>query len=133
MAILATTEALPELISADQVGKLCHGKPAQWVLWKLKFDKGFPRPVADAPSSNRGVRRLWLRVEIEAWQQQEDELRAAKKNASSGDFAGAMAVHFIRGRYDPPPKQLDRVRRIERSRRKEIKRQPPIRTEGDWS
>jgi hypothetical protein len=47
-------------------------------------------------------------------------------------FAGETAVQFITGLFDPAFSQKQRIRRIERARKNQVKNQKRIHLEGDW-
>jgi predicted DNA-binding transcriptional regulator AlpA len=125
METSATQEALPALIDATEVGKLCGGKAFSWAHFKVKTTSDFPRPG--------GKKVWWRRSEILAWWEAEQRGENDKsKPEKEPAFAGEMAMQFIRGWFDPPHKQIDRRRRIERSQLKGIKNQPRIHLQGDW-
>jgi predicted DNA-binding transcriptional regulator AlpA len=130
MASTLTTEALPALIDAKEIGELCGGKTFAWAAYKLSSDLSFPQPVADL--SGRGGKRWWRRAAIEAWWAREQRGVNERKPDTEPAFAGEMATQFIRGWFDPPHKQIDRRRRIEHSRLKGVKNQKRIHLQGDW-
>jgi predicted DNA-binding transcriptional regulator AlpA len=125
------TEILSQFMDAKEVGAMCGNKSFGWPSYKMTTDPTFPRPVTGRTGPG-GTKMWWLRAEIVAWweanKSQPKPVQAEKQPA----FAGEMATQFIRGWFDPPQKQIDRRRRIERSRLKGIKNQKQIRTQGDW-
>jgi hypothetical protein len=124
-------DELPALISAVEVGKLCGDKTFGWANWKMKTDPNFPRPLTGR--NRRGAPKfLWRRTEIEAWWKAEQQGENASKPEKLPAFAGETAVQFIRGGFDPPHKQIDRRRRIERARLKGAKSIQTIHLTGDW-
>jgi hypothetical protein len=121
-----------DLIDATEVGKICGKKSYGWASWKLKTDHNFPLPSIGSKRGG-GVKMVWRRAAIEAWWKAEQQKEAAEeKPVKEPAFAGEMAMQFIRGWFDPPHKQIDRRRSIERSRLKGIKNQPRIHLQGDW-
>jgi hypothetical protein len=67
------------------------------------------------------------------WREDEKADKSLEADAKPAPkFAGDTAMQFIRGGFDPPHKQIDRRRRIERARLKGVKNQPRIHLQGDW-
>jgi predicted DNA-binding transcriptional regulator AlpA len=118
-----------EMIDALQAAVLCGRRSAEWTYGKLA-EPNFPRPVSGSTGPG-GRKKLWRRRDIIAWREAE-LVDKRPDDAPAPTFASDTAVQFICGGFDPPHKQIDRRRRIERSRRKGVKNQTQIRTQGDW-
>jgi hypothetical protein len=131
MATGETTDKLPTLIDAKETGAICGGRSFGWPSYKLTSDPSFPRPVTGRTGPG-GTKMWWRRAEIVAWWEANKSPSKPVQTEKPSAFAGETAVQFICGWFDPPHKQIDRRRRIERSRLKGVKNQKQIRTQGDW-
>jgi predicted DNA-binding transcriptional regulator AlpA len=135
-----------ELMDAKQVADF-FGKSHPFAHDKMKTDSTFPRPVVHQSSvglCKMGKKFLWRRGDIVAWQ----KLDAQRKKDAAGlrigrngkiikreqrleAFAGETAVQFITGLFDPAFAKKQRIRRIERARKNQVKNQKRIHLEGD--
>jgi hypothetical protein len=136
-----------ELMDAKQVADF-FGKSHPFAHDKMRSDPIFPRPAATTSSvglCKMGKKFLWRRADILAYQKldaQRQKDAAGRRLRRNGKvikleqrqqaFAGETAVQFITGLFDPAFAQRQRLRRIERARKNQVKNQKRIHLEGDW-
>jgi predicted DNA-binding transcriptional regulator AlpA len=137
-----------KLLDAKQIAALFGCKSHMFAHDKMKVDPAFPKPVVTASSvglCKMGKKFLWRREDIEAWQKLDDQRKkdaaglrlgrngkVIKREQRMQAFAGETAVQFIIGLFDPAFAQKQRLRRIERARKNQVKNQKRIHLEGDW-
>jgi predicted DNA-binding transcriptional regulator AlpA len=137
-----------ELLDAKQIAALFGFKSHMFAHDKMKADPAFPKPVVTASSvglCKMGKKFLWRRGDIleyqklDAQRQKDADGRRLGRNGKiikleqrQQAFAGETAVQFITGLFDPAFAQKQRLRRIEKARKNNVKNQKQIRTQGDW-